>query len=154
MGVIATYSYAGFQAMYPNLASIGDPTVSSYWNQAAFFHDNSGGGPVCSVPLQQALMNMMAAHLMVIFGAITINGDGSVNQGVVGRVNTATEGSVSVGSENDYPPGSAQWFQQTAFGSAYWQATAQFRTFLPVINPARRRFNPPLIGGGWWGGQR
>lgn len=153
MGAVVTYSYAGFQAQYPTLATVPTGTVQSYWTQAQAFHDNTICGPVCDPTLQAIYMNMMAAHLMVIFGAISINGDGSINQGVVGRVNNASEGSVSVGSENDYPPGSAQWFQQTAFGSAYYQATSQYRIMQYAVVP-RRRFNPPLIGGGWWGGPR
>jgi hypothetical protein len=96
-------------------------------------------------------MNMMTAHLMVIFGAITLNADGTINQGVVGRVSSANEGSVSVQAENDYLPGSAQWYQQTPFGSAYWQATSALRMVQYRVAP-RRRFNPPVGGGGWWNG--
>src|ERR1700744_3796554 len=112
MGVVVTYSYSGFQAQFPTLANVPSGTVQTYWNMAGGFHANDGQGPVCD-PVQQALlMNFMAAHLLVIFGAVTLAADGvTINYGVVGRVSNASEGSVSVTTENDYPPGSAQWYQ-------------------------------------------
>lgn len=149
MGAVANFSYAAFQAQYPTLASVPAPIVQSYWTQAGAFHDNSISGPVRDASLQAVLMNMMTAHIMVVFGAISINTDGSINQGVVGRVSSASEGSVSISTENQYPPGSAQWLQQTAFGSAYYYATEQFRV-MQYRAPPRRRFNPP-INRGWPG---
>ena len=48
----------------------------------------------------------------------------------VGRVDTATEGSVSVGFAYELPAGSAMaaWFNQTKYGALYWMMTAQFRS--------------------------
>jgi hypothetical protein len=152
MGVIVSYSYSAWQAQFPKLASIPTDTVEAYWTMAEGFHANDGSGPVKSAALQTMLMNLMAGHLMMIFGSMSLANDGTITAGPVGRVNSATEGSVSVGTENQYPPGTDQWFQQTAFGSAYWLATSQFRRMSYRPGP-QRQFNPPVFGPGYFGGQ-
>lgn len=153
MGAVSTYSYAAFQAQFSNLSTVPSGTVQSWWNLAGAFHDNSGNGPVQEQGMQDSLMNMVAAHLLVLMGGITVNADGSINQGVVGRVSNASEGSVSIASENNYPEGTVQWWQQTQFGSMYWMATAPWRSMQYRPGP-QRQFSPPLgrvAGpGGWW----
>jgi len=63
------------------------------------------------------------------------------------KINNASEGSVSVQTENDYPPGSVQWFQQTRYGSAFWAATIAYRSVHYLSN------KKPVVGAGpWWGG--
>jgi hypothetical protein len=44
-------------------------------------------------------------------------------------VATAGEGSVSVSFDVSAEPGSKDWFYQTKYGAAYWQATLQYRKF-------------------------
>jgi hypothetical protein len=46
----------------------------------------------------------------------------------VGRVTSASEGSVSVSFDYGTPtPGSGAWFQQSQYGAAFWQATSSLR---------------------------
>jgi hypothetical protein len=148
MGVVVQYDYAAWQNQFPALASVASNVVQSYWIMAEAFHANDGGGPIQTASLQTVLMNLMAAHLLVLFNSMIVNPDGSINSGLVGRISSTSEGSVSVSTENQYPPGTDQWYQQTQFGSAYWAATSQFRR-MSYRAPPRRRFNPPLVGPGW-----
>jgi hypothetical protein len=67
---------------------------------------------------------MVTAHIAALNAPI----GGQPSSPLVGRINNATEGTISVQTQMDYPAGSAQWFVQTKYGAAYWAATAGFRT--------------------------
>lgn len=70
--------------------------------------------------------------------------------GIVGRIASATEGSVSVAAEYDAPPNASQaWLIQTKYGAEYWSATAKYRTARYVPN---RNTNPTPGLWGPWGG--
>jgi hypothetical protein len=73
--------------------------------------------------------------------------------GIVGRINNASEGDVSVASEWSAPPNAnAAYFLQTKYGADYWTMTARYRTALFVPAPARA-YNPLIgLGPGPWGG--
>lgn len=121
-----TFNYATFVARYPEFAPVPEGTAVLYFNEATLYLRNDGTGPVTSPTFQLMMLNMLTAHLAWLAGW----GRGAVPitpSGVVGRIASATEGSVSVSVENNYAPGSAQWFQQTPYGAAYWQATAPYR---------------------------
>lgn len=56
----------------------------------------------------------------------------------VGRVNTASEGSVSAGFDyTPAEPGSGAWFNQSQYGAAFWQATANLRGMRYSARPTR-----------------
>ncbi len=62
--------------------------------------------------------------------------------GIVGRINSATEGDVSVSSEWSAPPNANQaYFVQTKYGAQYWTMTAKYRTALFMPAPASA-YNP------------
>ena len=63
--------------------------------------------------------------------------NGEAASPLVGRINNATEGSVTVGTDMGQVPFTAAWFLQTKYGAAFWQATAPFRTMQYV--PGRSR---------------
>jgi hypothetical protein len=132
MGVAIIYTYTGWTAIYPQFAA----TVT----QAAFdamlyplaqqYCVNDGSGLVSTSITQTNLMGLMCSHIaQLLFGTAT-----QPASGIVGRVNTATEGSVSVGAEMPAPNNAIQgWLNQTQFGAMYWAATAPYRTmrYLP-----------------------
>lgn len=56
--------------------------------------------------------------------------------GIVGRINNASEGDVSVASEWAAPPNANQaYFVQTKYGADYWTMTARYRLGLFVAAP-------------------
>lgn len=78
--------------------------------------------------------------------------------GIVGRINQAAEGDVSVSSEWQAPPNASQaYFVQTKYGAQYWTMTAKYRTaqFLPApphaYNPLAGYGIGPWGPGGWRG---
>lgn len=143
MGVQVTFDYTAWVALYPQFvppavtqAMIADLVLPI----AQIYLRNDGGGPVSLAATQTALLNLIVAHVaQLMFGAAPNSGSGV--SPIVGRVNTATEGSVNVGAEWPGANASSAFFLQTTYGAMFWQATAAYRTmqYRPGFN---RNFNP------------
>lgn len=131
------FNYANWIARYPEfttLANGANPTVvvPMCFDEATIYCNNTDRSPVCSIPERTALLNMLTAHIVALnFG---VNGQ-APNQ-LVGRISTAGEGSVNVGTEMK-TPGNAAWYMQTKYGAAYWQATTNYRMMHYVPSPYR-----------------
>jgi hypothetical protein len=124
MGVVATFDSEAFKAAYPQFATLSDAQLVNAFNQATLYLANDGTGPVSDVATQTTLLWLLTAHVsQLIYGT-----NGQAPSGLVGRVSSASEGSVSVSTDLGGLPGSASWFAQTGFGLSFWQATARFRT--------------------------
>lgn len=134
------FDYAGWAARYPEFSSVSQATAQAYFNEAQLYMDNTGSSPVAddSVGGQRSmLLNMVTAHIAALNSGV----NGQAPSSLVGRISNASEGSVSVAAQMDVSAGSAQWFAQTKYGIAFWQATTQFRMMLyapgpvPIYNP-------------------
>lgn len=131
---VAVFNYAAWSNRYPELSAIDSGLAAEYFGEATLYLDNTDTSVVpCDAVTYQprlALLGMVTAHIA------ELNRPGGAQ--LVGRINSATQGSVSVSAEMGPPSGSSAWFLQTKYGAAYWQATAKFRTFryAPPANPA------------------
>lgn len=141
MGAIATFDYQAFLARYPEFRSQPESFVQEMFADASIIHANDGSGPVKKESSQLRLLNMVTAHLLQLFAPNPVQPTGIGSPQLVGAINNASEGSVSVGTQNDYPPGSPQWWQQTKYGSEYWLATTVYRTMRYFPSPGRN-MNP------------
>lgn len=130
MGIV-TFDPAAWKARYPEFAQVPDLTATAYFNEATIYCRNDCS-PVDPTTLA-VFLNMLTAHIAALNYAF----NGSPSSPIVGRISDATEGSVHVATQNDYAPGTVQWYQQTKYGSAYWAASAAFRTMRYVANPTR-----------------
>lgn len=133
---IVTFNFATWAARYPNLAAwVNESIATMYFAEATLYCDNTPCSPVCNLTQRAMFLNMLTAHI----AQLNANINGQAPSGLVGRISSASEGSVSVSVENNYPAGTVQWFQQTPYGSSYWAASAQFRMALympgPVYDP-------------------
>ena len=132
MGVIVTFDYDTWLATWPEFTSPGGTTpvnstqAAAYFAQATMLHANDGSGPVSDAAQQLALLNMVTAHIAAISAPPA--GQAAASP-LVGRISDASQGSVSVSTQSDYPPGTAQYWQQTKYGAMYWEATKTFRRF-------------------------
>lgn len=146
MGAIATFDYASWVTLFPEFSYLAEEQLTAYYDLAGQFHANDGSGPVCRPASQANLMNLMTAHLCALMagGPPDQSGNAQPPREIVGRIGNATEGSVSVGIDNNYPPGSAQWYQQTKYGSMYYMATGPYRTmrYIPGRLAARPGMGP------------
>lgn len=132
MGVIVTFDPAAFKVLFPQFSYLSDPQLQAYFDMATTYVRNDGCGPVQTTQMQTQLLNLATAHLTKLFA---LTADGQTPSEIVGRISNASQGSVSVGSEMLLPPGSAQWWNQTPFGAAFWALSAPFRTMRYLPGP-------------------
>jgi len=145
MGVIVTFDYAQWITTYPEFeATVSAPQAQQYFQLATTIHRNDGGGPVNNADQQLALLNMLTAHIAALMAPPSAGGQSS---GIVGRVNSASEGSVSVqAAYSSNVSEQMAWFIQTKYGAMYWAATAPFRTMRYVPNLNRGVVGPRGFG--------
>lgn len=136
MGVIATFSYEAWNARYPEF-NVSQVQAQAFWLEATIHHRNDGGGPVNDIAMQAMLLNMLTSHIAML----AVGTAAQPASGLVGRISSANQGSVSVSTELAGLPGNAAYYTQTPYGLAWWNATAVFRTahYRPGFG---RRFGP------------
>lgn len=139
------FDYAKFIGAYPEFVAVNEPQLENYFDIAdSYFQNNTSNLAFRNgVPHMTKLMYMVTAHLTQLLAARDATGRPSSSgtqpaPGIVGRINSASEGSVSVGAElkgSESP--SEAFFTQTTYGFLFWQATAQYRTFryVPQVTP-------------------
>ena len=143
MGAVATFDPASWRLRYPEFQAVSDEQATAYFAEATLYHRNDGMGPVADAGQQLALLNMLVAHVATLARA---RSEDSAGSGLVGRITSATEGSVSVTTAALPDEGGvAAWLQQTSYGAAYWAATAPYRTMR--YRPGPRRFT--ILGARW-----
>lgn len=147
MGVAVAFNYAAWVLRYPEFSNVSEGQATGYFNEATVYHRNDGGGPVNNATVQLTLLNMLTAHIAARYAA---SSDGQPASPLVGRISNATEGSVSVQTQMDYPPGTPQWFVATKYGADYWTASAPYRTmrYSPNVRPVVNGVYP--WGRGFW----
>lgn len=127
MGVVA-FDYAAWATRYPELAAyVAQPTAAAYFGEAELYCDNTANSPVTDDSVggtRSKLLNMLTAHVAALNAPL-----GSPSSPLVGRISNATQGSVTVATDMQLPAGSAQWYNQTKYGAAFWQASARYRQF-------------------------
>lgn len=153
------FDYTWFQARYPDLSNWVSPEMGQfYFDLATLYLNNSEnsstiatfevpgvgmvgypgmyavGNPISNIGQRQMLLGLLTAHIATLNAPL----NGKASSGLVGRISSATEGSVSVSV--DYPQvAGAEWFSLTKYGLMYWQATAMYRKGryypAPQLNP-------------------
>jgi len=140
---VVIFDPAAFKAAYPQFAAVSDAVLTNYFNLATLYLSNKDCSIVQDVDRRTTLLWLLTAHIAFLSGAL--NPDGT--PGLVGRISSATEGSVSVATEMPMTPSSA-WFMQTQWGAMFWQSTLSLRSF-------RYRARPTVVEGqngrGLWG---
>jgi len=122
---------ADFIAAFPSFATVSNAALSMSFAIATTQLNNSCGSRVCDANLRETLLNLLTAHIT----AMKDGENGQAAPGIVGRVNAATEGSVSVGAVMDTNGVYGKdYYAQSQWGLLYWMATAPFRTakFIPA----------------------
>ena len=127
-----TFDATAFKARYLEFAAVADPLLSACFDEAGLYLSNADNSPVQNLTRRAVLLNMLTAHIAALGGALSSDGQPRP----VGRVSSATEGSVSASMEY-LAPGSSAWFAQTQYGAAFWQATTSLRGFRYIAQPTR-----------------
>lgn len=135
---IAAFDYSAWATRYPELAgAVSDVLAASLFAEAGLYLDNTDASIVADPGIRLILLNMIVAHLAVMGGAL----NGGVPTGQVGRVSSASEGSVSVSLDTGLSAGTAAWWSLTAYGFNFWAATKRYRMMHYRPAPCQA-FNP------------
>ena len=147
MGVVVSFDYTVWSAAYPELAVyVSSAQAQEYFNIATSVHRNDGGGPVNDATQQLNLLNLLTAHIAFLFAPPAAGQ--APNNNLVGRINSASQGSVSVqAAYSNNVSDQMAWFIQTKYGAMYWAATAPYRTMRYVPSYCRRG----VVGGRGFG---
>lgn len=128
-GGVAVWNPVQFVARYPEFTAaynVNSALFASLFVEAGLYLNNTPTSPVNNLVTRGLYLNMLVAHIAFVGGVLTADGQPKP----VGRVSQAAEGSVSASFENQPPTqGSPAWYQQSQYGAAYWQATANKRGF-------------------------
>lgn len=122
---IVAFDIAAFRARYPEFASTADALINECFAEATIYLDNTDASIVVDVIVRAVLFNMLTAHIVSLQARAN-------TAALVGRINQATEGSVTVAAEMGPASNTSAWYMQTQYGASYWQATARYRTFQHV----------------------
>jgi hypothetical protein len=145
---VVVFDYESWVARYPEFAAVSEPLAQAYFDESSLYFANCGW--TAALPQAPTLLNMLTAHIAWLYSPRDVNGNpastGQTASPLVGRISTASEGSVSVGTEltSSGSPSEA-FFTQTKYGFSFWQATAQFRTARWVL-PRRLGLGFPFLG--------
>lgn len=142
---VAVFDWAAWSVLYPELVAQGvtEPwTTATFNGPASLLLDNTDASPVQDAGQRATLLGIIVAHLAAMNPSF---GGG----GGVGRVASASEGSVSVSFDYGQVKAQAAWWVQTPYGATYWQMTARYRAFTYVAAP--QPFQEPLYG---WPGRQ
>lgn len=126
MGVVI-FDPSAFKLRYPEFSSVDDVLLQQYFTQATIYLDNTDSSRVSDLAVRSMLLNMLVAHIACLYSGA----NGQSPSGLVGRIDSASEGSVSVHADM---PGE----QQIQHGTCK-QSTGLITGML------RRRFAPSSI---------
>ncbi|MCW7763025.1 DUF4054 domain-containing protein [Photorhabdus luminescens] len=135
MGFVVVFDVVKFRIRYPEFSSVSDVLLDTYFTEATLYLNNTAQSPVSELELRAMLLNMLVAHIAELN---RLSASGTAANPLVGRVSSASEGSVSVSADMGAVSERAAWFLQTKYGAMYWQATAQYRTmrYIPGSSPS------------------
>lgn len=127
------FDKARFQTAYPEVRA-ADAQLEMWFAQAESLLDNTGRSIVKKPEEREMLLFLLVRHV----AALT---ERAAQGGLVGRIASAAEGSVSVSADMGAVGSNAAWYLQTPYGATYWQLTAKYRRFRYVSGGcyARRR---------------
>ncbi|WP_336747889.1 DUF4054 domain-containing protein [Pantoea vagans] len=131
---VVVFDLAAFRARYPEFETVSDALLNAYFIEATVYLNNTDTSPVTDVNQRAVFLNMLVAHLAAMNSGV----GGQASSGLVGRVTSASEGSVSVSVDAGPSSSASWWYLQTPYGAAYWQATLSYRTirYLPGASPS------------------
>lgn len=128
---IVVFVAADFIAAYPAFATVGEAALDQSFQLATLQLDNSCGSLIRDAAKRELFLNLLTAHIT----ALKDGQNGQPAPGIVGRVDKATEGSVSVSADMGKMAYGQAYYMQTQWGALYWQSTARFRTMRYIPAP-------------------
>lgn len=135
MDGVVDFDIAKFRRWYPNIKAT-DAQLEMYFVEACLLLDNTKTSCVKNLAERELLLYLLVAHIATLQARIEAGNE------AVGRIASASEGSVSVSLDNGQTTLSDKWYMQTPYGAQYWAFTSKYRSFLYIVTnypmPVRR----------------
>lgn len=130
---IVVFDPAAFKVAFPAFATVADGLLVADFGIAELFLNNSCCSVVKDAPTREKLLNLLVAHIATLLQGA----NGQPPSGLVGRVDKAAEGSVSVSASYVAEMSMSEaYFAQTQYGVLFWTVTARFRAMHYIPAPA------------------
>lgn len=127
-----TFDPAAFKVLFPQFANAANVQLDFCFAQACMILSNADNSPVQDTTKRGVLLNLLTAHIATLAGLANVDPGPSP----VGRVASASEGSVSASFDFNVPPNPGQaYFAQTQYGASFWQMTISLRSMRYVSRP-------------------
>ncbi|WP_227242409.1 DUF4054 domain-containing protein [Paraburkholderia caribensis] len=123
---VVEFDPAAFIVQFPAFASVPADTLTSYFNMAVMYLNNSPCSVVQDLTIRAQLLNLITAHIAFLLGRASA-GDGS-NAAAVGQIASAGEGTVNASFVAVQAQNAAFW-AQSEYGFMFWQMALPYRTF-------------------------
>src|SRR5574337_1075984 len=154
---VVTFDPVAFKSAYGEFQACTDSQCNGWFQRATLIFDNSTCNAAYGDGNMAALYNLLVAHIGWLNAPRDPSGtpaaSGSPPPPIVGRINSASEGSVSLGADMgtaDASSPSQPWYMQTRYGAEFWAATVQYRSGGFVPGPIHN-FQPVYP---YWPGRR
>ncbi len=140
---VVTFDFATWTGIFPEFSACSSAQGQSWFNRASFLCGNEACNPANRQPGMLAdLLYLLTSHIAWLNAPRDAKGNpaatGQPAPPIVGRIDQASEGSVSVhadmGDVNAGSPSQA-WYMTTRYGTEYWAATAFVRQAVYVALP-------------------
>ncbi len=143
MSGVVIFDVAEFRSFYPNIKAT-DAQLEMFFYEAEIMLNNTEKSCIKDLKKRKVLLYLIVAHLATLQGQI------DAGNALVGRVSSASEGSVSVSSDYGSMGNSERWWLQSPYGAKYWQLTMPYRSALYIVTNVPM----PVDRTGWFGGRR
>jgi len=121
-----------FVARFPEFSNVNSELLGMYFDEACLKLNNTDQSIVVDEKERRILLFLLTAHIAQLGQQISKG-----NGGLVGRISSASEGSVSVSADMGQVTNAQAWYAQTQYGAEYWALTAKYRTMRYIPAPAR-----------------
>src|SRR5690625_4536430 len=123
MSGVVVFDPAEFRTLYPTIQAT-DEQLTMFFIMAEGFLDNSECSVVKNLATRKIMLYLLVAHIA------TLNHQTESGNAVVGRVASASEGTVSISLDYGTMGNNERWYLQTPYGATYWQMTKRYRSML------------------------
>lgn len=149
MSNVFIFDPAAFKAAFPQFSKFTDEQLTQFFEEVENTVLDNTESSCIGLKDRKKFFYLLVAHQAALQDRINEG-----NTGLVGRISSATEGSVSIST--DYlssPTALAQWLNQTPYGAKFYAWTSKYRSALWVSAQApmpvrRSRFRTPF---NFWG---
>ncbi|SPL70858.1 DUF4054 domain-containing protein [Acinetobacter stercoris] len=126
MGGVVHFDIVKFREWYPEV-TLTDAQLQLLFIKAGMQLNNTEHSCVQNLLEREVLLYLLVAHLAILRMQV------EKGNTAVGRVASATEGSVSVSFDYGQTLPNEKWFAQTPYGAEYWQLTKKYRSIRYVV---------------------